>query len=142
MIDAEAERRNALGHTHNPVLHASMLDRPVSTLTRKNGSRCLKGMFNGAAGVSSQDILTCMSSYLHKLQAYARKANSQTRGHAVTPAEHVSQDVDFAPFTGTDNWVSGGQGQYCMAPCSMGQMVLIGLQTTWEIRHRPISLTG
>lgn len=81
-----------------------------------------------------------MSSYLHKLQAYARKANAQARGHAVTPVEHVSQDVDFAPFTGTDNWVSGGQGQYCMAESSMGRMVLIRLQTTWEIRLRHTSL--
>ncbi|KIW43387.1 uncharacterized protein PV06_04496 [Exophiala oligosperma] len=56
--------------------------------------------------------VTVPESYLHKLQAHARKANSQTRANAVTSAEDASQDVDFVAFTGTDNWVSGGQGQY------------------------------
>lgn len=59
--------------------------------------------------------ITYLYSYLHKLQAHARKANAQSRGPVVTTPDHVSQNVDFVAFTGTDNWVSGGQGQYCTA---------------------------
>ncbi|EXJ82167.1 hypothetical protein A1O1_08236 [Capronia coronata CBS 617.96] len=106
-----------------------MLTKPAPTLIRRKGSAFQKGMLTDI--VNSEHGLD-LSSYLHKLQAQARRANAQSREPPTGPADNVSKHVDLVAFTGTDNWISGGQGQYYYMGNSSSTYIANRLNPTTE----------
>lgn len=75
---------------------------------RDNGHTCVY--------TESEKRVTVPERYLLELQAQARKANSlnQDGDDASETAEVASQDIELG-FTGVDNWVLSGSGQYRMS---------------------------
>lgn len=69
----------------------------------------------------SEKKVTVAERYLHRLQTLARRADSQLRGleQSGLGNEHDTSDsmpdeVDLVTFNGTDNWVTGREGQHCI----------------------------